>query len=100
MSLSTNAQGKDNLATVILALLFAVTVESVLAQVCGDLGRYNTLSEFWGHLRTVWTEDRARNELVAAQVVVFLLTLVRFYVGALRYCQETVGKVRGEAVFG
>src|SRR5579871_4135708 len=67
---------------VILAALFSLTVKSAFERTFSKLEIDYTLNDF---AKVDWGE----NFLVLFQLLVFLITLVRFYLGAYYYARET-----------
>jgi len=70
---------------ILLALLFGFTMQSAMDHLLSGLDRYATGAALWAAIG----QHPTRQILVLLQFIVFVFTVVRFYVGAYRYGIET-----------
>jgi hypothetical protein len=97
VELQTTEPKKDavskSVGVLFLGILLGLALKAALDTSFKNISQYSTLVEAWNGFNT----DLARNILFTAQLVIFLITLTRFYWGSYRYHEETP-EARGGAL--
>jgi hypothetical protein len=79
---------------ILLALLFGFTMQSAMDHFLSGLNHYPTGSALWVAL----SKDPRRKVLLLFQFIVFIFTVIRFYIGAYRYGIESTDEPLLETV--
>ncbi len=88
---------RESLSLIVLGVLLSLIIKSALDRAFETVPRYNNFIFTPGHAWSIFAAAPERRLLIFFQLLVFLFTLVRFYLGAYRFARHSTGNGIPEA---